>query len=284
MAWDDGPGTISSIQFGATSVDGGLIEDYAKSTVPDEFRTAAGTNAERGSVLVQFTGKCLDVSAINAVDALMVARTLSTIIVTYVGGQTQTITNCIIRIKPALHIVTDACRVRIAADGTANTSLTTNFTDLGLSLGAPTFTPGFTYEGTDGCGRPFSSGMNLRYDLLLPGEGSIFPYALLDTGSHRNVKNQVAIAMPDGNHIVVTDGYAYYHYADEDAVQPRAVALRVEATGATWGAILGLTDGTASPTDELWTAASPTYLADMFQGFEFELTGFGSAESDIITW
>ena len=284
MAWAAGPGNVTTLDIGGTAVDGGLVEGLSIATAPDTFSAANSIEVERGSVRKTLTANVLDVSTINAVNAFMTARTEQDITVTYSDATTTVLNNCIVRIKPIISPVTDVCNVEIAADGTTNSDIAANFTELGPVLGQPSFTADFPYDGVDGHGRPYFSSVRFNWEAILPGTSSILPYALLDTGVHRGVKNQIAFLMPDTNYVVFTDAYTYYTYADEDSSQPRAVRLRGSATGATWGAILGYSDGVVTtPTDEAWDAAGVTLRNDFFAGYELEVHGFHTAETTIQT-
>ena len=280
MAWSAGPGNPTSVSIGGTSIDGGLMEGFNISSAPNTFDAASGFQAERGPITKTVTANCLDVSAISAVAAFMTARSEQDIVATYSDTVAQTIADCIIRVTPIIHPVTDVCRVYIAADGTSNDDILSNFTDLGPTLDLPSPEFDFPYGGTDGCGRPYYSYARLNWTCILPGTSTVTPYAALISGSHRGVKNQVAVLLPDGNFLVFTDAYTYFHYADEDGLMPRAVRMRVTATGATWGAMLGYSDGAAStPTTEAWDAAGVTLRSDLFAGFALEATGFDYDET-----
>jgi len=200
MAWSAGPGNLTSISFGGNSVDGGLIEGLTLATEQDSYESAIGVTIERGSVRKTGTCTVYDVSAINAIDALMVGRTESTIVITYSDATTHTLSSCILRVKPIIHPITDATRVYIAADGVGNDNIAGTWVDLGptLELPAPTFD--YIYQGTDGEGRPYFSGVKLDWDCVLPGTGSILPFTELTSGaqgSRKGVKSQVAVLLPD---------------------------------------------------------------------------------------
>ena len=60
--------------------------------------------------------------------------------------------------------------------------------------------------------------------------------------------------------------------------------LRATALGATWGAILGYSDGViTTPTDEAWDAAGVTLRNDFFAGYEVEAVGFHTTETTLQT-
>lgn len=288
MAWSAGPGELYSIEFNSNEVLANLVEGLSVSSEPDAYDSAAGFSVERGSLKKVVSCTILDVSVFSALAALMEGRTEHTVRLNYIdatgSSKYQDIAGCILRITPVVSSTTDALRCRIASDGTANTSLASNFTDLGPILGSPTYSFAFPFDGTDGEGRPYFSTVRTEVEFTLPGTSSIDPTALLTSGSHRGVKNQVAIDLPDGNFVVFTDAYAYYHYADEDASTPRSTRLRIVGTATSWGALLGFTDGTATPTDEDYDAASPTLAADFFHGMQVEATGFHYTESSLTTF
>ena len=286
MAWSAGPGNPTSVSIGGTSLDGGLIEGYAVVTEPDSFDAAVGVTLERGSVLKRITGMCYDISAINAINAFMTARSEQTIIATFSDAATITYNSFIVRIKPVVSPVNDVKAVYIAADGTTNSDITAGgaWTNLGPSLGQ--FTPSFDYAGdsVDGLGRPYYSSVKFSGELILPGTTSILPYALLGAQGHRGVKNQVALEMPDTNFMVYTDAYTSFNYGDEDGVQPRNVRVKIEAAAADFGTILGISDGVVTtPVDEPWDGSAKTLSSDLFLGFEFECVGFHTDEPTLVT-
>lgn len=285
MAWTAGPGNVTNLDIGGTSVDGGLVEGLAVATTPDTFPAAVGIEFERGSVMKQLTCNILDVSSINAVNAFMIARSEQDVTATYADTTTMLLNDCVIRIKPLISLVTDISNVEIAADGTINDDIPTNFTELGPVIGAPTFTADFPFDGTDGMGRPyFGDQCRLAWEAILPGTpsgGDVVPYTLLNT--FKGGKAQIAFLMPDTNYVVFTDAYTFTTFADEDTSQPRAVRLKGVSVGATWGAILGYTDGAATSATEVWDAAGVTLRADMFAGYELEVTGFHTDEETLQT-
>jgi len=288
MAWTAGPGNVTTLDVGGTSIDGGLVEGLSIATAPDTFDAAVGISVERGSVRKTLTANVLDFSTIEAVDAFMHARTEQDVTVTYADATTTVLNNCIIRVKPLISLVTDVCNVEIAADGTANTSLSTNFTELGSVIGQPSFTADFPHDGTDGLGRPyFADSCRLTWECILPGTtvtpSDVLPYTLLNT--FKGGKAHIAFLMPNTEYVVFKDAYTFSTFADEDSSQPRAVRMRVSAVGSTWGGILEYTDGGVTPVTELWddAAGALTSRADYFNGYELEVSGFHTAEETLQT-
>ncbi len=137
-----GPGEITQIAFGGTTVAAQFIEGYSLETTADSYTSALGFDVERGSVTKQLTCNVLDYSAYSALNTLMKNRTKSTVTVTYVDAGTNALSNCIIRVTPLVHQVSDACQVFIGASGAAKTGLdaayggtTGVWTDLGVTIG-----------------------------------------------------------------------------------------------------------------------------------------------------
>lgn len=275
MAWGVGPGELTSIAFGGTTVTADLIDGYSLTNTKDSYDSGLGHPIDRGSIQKRLVANVYDVSAINAIHTLMTGRTESTVTVTYSDSNTQALNECIIRVKPLLQNVSDVCKVWEAASGTANTSLTSNWDDCGVTLDVPTLA--FDYQGdfVDGKGRPYFSQCKQEITFMLPGD----EYATFTEGAQA----RIAFALADGN-FQVMDGRTYINYGDEDMTRPRVIQVTLRGVGADWGDLIEFTDGTASPTTEDFDASSPTLIQDKLHGIEVEVVGFGYAESDVTTF
>lgn len=275
MAWTAGPGELTSISFGATTITADLLEGFSAPGEKDSFSAGVGHDVDRGSILKSLSVTAYDVSAINAIHTLMTGRTETDITITYADAQTQVISDSLIRIQPVLNSVTDVCKVWIAAAGTATTSIATNWTDLGVTIDVPTASFSYPFDGTDGKGRPYFSTLGMEVEFLLPGD----KYGDVTEGGTA----RVAFQLPDGN-FQIMDGRTYKQYAEDDGSTPRATRVVLRAVGTSWGDLIEFSDGTATPTDEAFNAAAPTLIQDRLHGILIEAAGFGYNESDVVTF
>ncbi len=286
MAWTRGPGTLSAVSVNGVSIDAGLVEGFSKTVEPDTFDTAYGFPAERGSVKTTFNFNCLDWSAVAAMETLMTARTPVNVIATYVDGQAQTLVAATIRIKPLIHLVPDACNVYVAAANTSKNNLASIWTDAGGTIGVPSPTFDWTWDGMDGCGRPYHSGCRVMTEFILPGKSpSTLPYTALS--ALKGAKVDAAFKMQStgtAGYLTFDDCYLYYTYANEDSLTPRAIRARLIGVGAAWSNLLGYTDGGATAVSSLWGVDSAVDPGDMFAGCEVEATGFHQAETTLNTY
>ena len=286
MAWSRGAGELTQVAVGATTIVAGLMEGWNTESTPDTFPTAAGFDAERGSMLKKWTFNCLDYSGVAAMATLMTNRTLTDVTATYAGGQTQALNDAIIRVTPIVGTVTDSCRVYADTPPANYNSLASGFVDLGPMLGSPTFTFDYPFDGVDGCGRPYFSSGRVTCEFILVGDGTVTnPYTAITGGSLRGALTDVAFQMPNGNFLVLQDVYMYIHYANEDAMQPRAVRVRVVGTGATWASKIAYTNGAASALTDTWgTLTNSVDPGDFFAGAAVEAVGFHYDEPTLVTW
>ena len=268
-----GPGEITQIQFGGTTVAAQFIEGFSTETTPDSYSSGLGFDVERGSVTKVLSCNVLDYSAYSALNTLMTARTASTITTTYVNGGTQVLTDCIITVQPLVHQVSDACKVFIGAAGADKTGLdaaaggtTGVWTDLGVTIGTPSPTFELAFQGTDGCGRPYYSTVSVMEEFILPGD----VYSSIAEGTAADV----AVQLPDGNWLCFDDVYPYKKYANEDGSQPLAVRLVIKAVATDWDNLISYHDGSAG-------VATP---GDYFSGCAVQATGFDYAESNMVTF
>ncbi len=266
-----GPGEITQIAFGGTTVAAQFIEGYSLETTADSYTSALGFDVERGSVTKQLTCNVLEYSKYSALNTLMKNRTKSTVTVTYVDAGTNALSNCIIRVTPLVHQVSDACQVFIGAAGADKTGLdaayggtTGVWTDLGVTIGTPAPTFEFAFDGVDGCGLPYYSSVRVMHEMILPGN----VYSLITEGTAADV----AIRMPDGNWLCFDDVYPFKKYANEDGSQPLAVRLHIKAVADDWDDIISYHDGSAG-------AATP---GDYFAGCAVEATGFAYSEGSLV--
>lgn len=276
MAWSAGPGELTQVAFGATTVTSDLIEGWNVETEPDSYDAANGLPVDRGSVRKTITANVFDVSAIAALHTLMTARTATTITPTYVDAQTQAINETLLTVTPLLNNVTDVCKVWYDNASSGNDSLTGSWEDCGVTLDVPTISYSFPFEGTDGCGRPYFSSAALEAEFMLPTD----VYSIIDFG----VANSFAFALPDGNFMVLKGGRSYRYYANEDGSMPRAVRVIYRATADSWGDLIEFTDGAVSATTEAFNASSPTLMQDRLHGITVNAVGFGYAESEVTTF
>lgn len=275
MAWSAGPGELTSIVIDGATVTSDLIDGYSVASEKDNYGAAIGHPVDRGSILKRVSFNNYDVSTINALHGYMTGRTEKSVVITYADAATQTLNECIVRVTPLLNNVTDTCKVWFAASGTANTSLTSNWTSVGVTLDVPTVSYNFPFDGTDGCGRPYFSTCGFELEFHLPGAY----YGTFTEGG----QCRIALALPDGN-FQVFDGRSYINYADDDGSRPRAVRVVLRGVSTSWGSLIEFTDGGATPVTEDFNAASPTLMQDRLHGVMVEAVGFGYAESDVTTF
>lgn len=275
MAWTAGPGELTSIDFGGTTITADLLTAYSLPSEKDSYDAAIGHSVDRGSILKRLSVDSFDVSAISAIHTLMTGRTETDVTVTYSDAQPQVLSNTIIRVMPLLNNVTDVCKVYVAASGTGNTSIATGWTDAGVTLDVPTLTASFPFDGTDGKGRPYFSSAGLEAEMILPGD----VYSAFTEGA----ASRIAFELPDGN-FQVMDGRVYKNFADDDGSRPRAVRAVLRGVSNSWGNLIEFTDGSATPTTEDFNAASPTIMQDRLHGFNIEAVGFGNTEADVVTF
>ena len=284
MATAVGPGELTSIAFGATTVTSEFIEGYTGATEADTYAAAIGHDINRGSVMKRFSCNVFDVSAINPIHTLMTARTESTVTVTYHDANTQALNECILRITPLLNNVTDVCKVLYADEAEpSNVSMTAYAADLGVTLDVPTVSYEFAFDGKDGHGRPYFSTVRQVIEFTIPLVTTTFGTA----GTEDIVQNEdgaYAFLLPDGNYQVHKNVKSFVMYGDEDASTPRTIKVVARGVKQSWGDLVEFTDGGGTPTDEDWNAASPTLMQDFLHGFNVEVVGFGYAESDVTTF
>jgi hypothetical protein len=284
MAFEYGPGQLASIDFGATTVAANLLENLSTDTTPDTYSSAKGTDVERGSVIKTVSCNVLDYDSVAALNTLMTNRTESDIDLNYVDGDEQRVENCIVRVRPLVGTITDTCRVYAATAATTKNSLTTAYVDLGPTLGSPTFTFSFPFEGTDGCGRPYFSGVvRVEAEFMLPGDSTVTnPYTAITGGNLNGVLCDVAFQLPGGNFLVLDDVYLYPLFANEDASTPRAVRVKLDGTGTAWTTMVSYTDGAASSATDAWgTTTNSNDPGDYFAGAEVECVGHAYAETSL---
>lgn len=275
MAWTAGPGEIKSIQFDSTTITADLLEGYSLTSEKDSFGAGLGHDVDRGSMLKNLSVTAYDVSAINALHTLMTARTEHDITVTYADDQTQILKNAILRLQPQLNNVTDVCKVWLAASGTANTSIATNWTDLGSTLDVPTSSFSYPFDGNDGCGRPHFSSLGMEVEFMLSSD----QWANVT----ENGEARIAFQLPDGNYQIM-DGRTYKNYADDDSSRPRAVRVVLRGVASTWADLIEFADEEAVPTTEAFNAAAPTIIQDRLHGVAIEAAGFGYEEGQVISF
>lgn len=267
-----GPGEITQIAFGGTTVTAQFIEGFSLETEADSYTSGLGFDVERGSVRKRLSCNVLDYSAYSALNTLMKNRTKSDIAVSYVNAASQTISDCIIRVTPLVHQVSDACKVLIAAAGADKAQLdasaagtTSVWTDLGVTIGTPAPTFEFPFDGVDGCGLPYFSSVRVMQEFILPGN----VYSLISQGT----LSDVAVQLPDGNFLCFDDVYPFKTFANEDASQPLAVRLHIKAVSTDWDNIITYHDGNAG-------VATP---GDYFSGCAVECVGFDYSEANMTT-
>jgi hypothetical protein len=277
MAWSAGPGELTSIAFGGTTITSEFLEGYSLTTEKDSYDAAIGHSVDRGSMSKTLSVNAFDVSAINAIHTLMTARTESTVTVTYQDSQTQALNECIIRVTPVLNGVSDVAKVWHDNASSGNNALTSNWDDCGVTMDVPTISFSFPFDGTDGLGRPYFSSCAIEVEFMLPGD----QYATFtDKGTC-----SIAFALPDGNFQVMKGGRIYKNYADDDGSMPRAVRLVYRAVGDSWGDLIEFTDGgDPTATTEVFNASTPTLMQDYLHGILIEAVGRGYDEADVTTF
>lgn len=286
MATAVGPGELTSINFNsaAPTVTADFIENYNLTNEPDSYSNAEGRTIRRGPIRKRLTADLYDVSAINELHTLMTGRTEHSIVVTYRDGNTQTLDECILRVTPRLNNVTDTCKILYADEADPATASMTAFAkDLGVTLDAPTISYEFAFDGVDGKGLPYFSTVRTVLEFHVPLVTTTFGTA----GTEDIVQNEdgaYALLLPDGNYQIFKNVKSFVHYADEDSSRPRAIRVVAEGVAQSWGDLITFTDGTASPTDEDFNAASPTLIQDYIHGVSVEAVGFGYVESDVTTF
>lgn len=276
MAWSAGPGELTSIAFGGTTITSEFLEGYSLTTEKDSYDAAIGHSVDRGSMSKNLSVNAFDVSAINAIHTLMTARTESTVTVTYQDAQTQALNECIIRVTPVLDSVSDVAKVYHDNASSGNNNLTSGWDDCGVTMDIPTISFSFPFDGTDGLGRPYFSSCAIEVEFMLPGD----QYATFtDKGAC-----SIAFALPDGNFQVMKGGRIYKNYADDDGSMPRAVRVVYRAVGDSWGDLIEFTDGGATATTEAFNASAPTLMQDYLHGILIEAVGRGYDEADVTTF
>ena len=283
MAWSPGPGELTSIAFGGTTITSEFLEGYSLTTEKDSFDAAIGHSVDRGSMSKTLSVNAFDVSAINAIHTLMTGRTESTVTVTYQDAQTQALNECIIRVTPILNNVSDVAKVYHDNASSGNNNLASSWEACGVTIDIPTMTFSFPFDGTDGLGRPYFSSCAIEVEFMIPDN-----YAKLVGGDAlfvHGATSDLAFKLPDGNFQVMKGGRVYVNYADEDASMPRASRIVYRAVADSWGDLLEFTDGASSSTvTEAFNASSPTLMQDYIHGVLVEFVGRGYTEGNVSTF
>lgn len=289
MAWSAGPGELTSIAFGATTITSEFLEGYSLTTEKDSYDAAIGHSVDRGSMSKTLSVNAFDVSAINAIHTLMTARTESTVTVTYQDGQTQALNECIIRVTPILNNVSDVAKVYVGAAGASLDDLTGsgNWDLAGVTLDVPTISFSFPFDGTDGLGRPYFSSCAMEVEFMIPEN-----YAKVTAAGPppeylfvHGATSDIAFALPDGNFQVMSGGRVYCNYTDDDGSMPRASRIVYRAVADSWGDLLEFTNGgDPTATTEAFNASSPTLMQDYLHGILIEAVGRGYDEADVTTF
>ncbi len=287
--WGPGPSEVASISIGSTSTNGNLIENFSLETAEESYTTGYNFEADRGFVTKTGSFDCLDYSKVTALQTLMTTRALNTTVITYVNGDTQTMTSsATCKVKPVVNVVPDACNVYILAQSGSYDDLTTNFTDLGVAMSDPSFEFDYPSDETDGCGRPYFGGScRVTAEVMLSGirgesTGSITDvYAAAKAFQNTNV--DVAFAMPNDNFMVLEDVYAYAYHAGEDASGARMVRLKITGVASDWSTILKYTDGGATAqTDDWGVETNGVDPGNTFAGANVEFVGTHYAEDTLV--
>jgi len=285
MAWSAGPGELTSIAFGGTTITSEFLEGYSLTTEKDSYDAAIGHSVDRGSMSKTLSVNAFDVSAINAIHTLMTGRTESTVTVKYQDDQTQALNECIIRVTPILNNVSDVAKVYVGAAGASLDDLTGsgNWNLAGVTLDVPTVSFSFPFDGTDGLGRPYFSSCAMEVEFMIP-EDYLKDFSgsplFTDKGTH-----DIAFALPDGNFQVMSGGRVYCNYADDDGSMPRSSRIVYRAVADSWGDILEFTNGgDPTATTEAFNASSPTLMQDYLHGILIEAVGRGYDEADVTTF
>lgn len=281
MAWSAGPGELTSIAFGGTTITSEFLEGYSLTTEKDSYDAAIGHSVDRGSMSKTVSVNAFDVSAINAIHTLMTARTESNVVVTYQDGQTQTLNECIIRVTPILNNVSDVAKVWVATAGASTTNLVAGGTwqDAGVTIDVPTISFSFPFDGADGLGRPYFSSCAMEVEFMIPDN---YANEFTDKATH-----DIAFALPDGNFQVMKGGRVYVNYADDDGSMPRASRVVYRAVGDSWSDILAFTDGASSSTidvDFADTIVTNDPRLDYIHGILVEAVGRGYTEGNVTTF
>jgi len=280
MAWSPGPGELTSIAFGGTTITSEFLEGYSLTTEKDSYDAAIGHSVDRGSMSKTLSVNAFDVSAINAIHTLMTGRTESTVTVTYQDAQTQALNECIIRVTPILNNVSDVAKVYHDNASSGNNNLASSWEACGVTIDIPTMTFSFPFDGTDGLGRPYFSSCAIELEFMLPDPADADVYGIFDDKSACSI----ALQLPDGNFQVLKGGRVYKNYADDDGSMPRAVRVVYRAVGDSWGDIIEFTDGGATATTEAFNASTPTLMQDYLHGILIEAVGRGYDEADVTTF
>jgi len=285
MSWTAGPGELTSIAFGGTTITSEFLEGYSLTTEKDSFDAAIGHSVDRGSMSKTLSVNAFDVSAINAIHTLMTARTESTVTVTYQDGQTQDLSECIIRVTPILNNVSDVAKVYVGAAGASLDNLTGSgsWNLAGVTLDVPTISFSFPFDGTDGLGRPYFSSCAMEVEFMIP-EDYLKDFSgsplFTDKGTH-----DIAFELPDTNFQVMSGGRVYCSYADDDGSMPRSSRIVYRAVADSWGDLLEFTNGdNPTATTEAFNASSPTLMQDYLHGILIEAVGRGYDEADVTTF
>lgn len=267
----NGPGEIVSLNFNSASptITAPYLEGYDLSNTPDTFDSAAGFSVERGSIMKQVSATNYDYSAFTTLNTLMTGRTQHDLIISYIDGATQTLSDGIVTVTPVSNVVSDVQKVLIGATSANETDLDagTGWTDLDKIIGEPTITYELAFQGSDGLGRPYYSSVRLEAEMIFPGA----TYGDLD--SFVGTESKLALKLVDGNYQVFDNVWPFRYYKDEDGSMPRGVRLVVRAVEDNWTDILSYHDGSAS-------SVTP---GDWFAGNTITWTGFKYSESDLTT-
>ena len=292
--WSPGPSEVASISVGGTSTTGNLVEGFTISTTPESFTAGNGLTVDRGYVTKVGSFNMLNYDNVTALEAMMTARTLKQVIVTYTDSDTQTTaTNCAVKVTPIVNQVPDTCAVYIDDTAAGTYSDITNgagiFTNVGVIVGQPTFTFDFPGEETDGCGRPYFSGTChavAEFELVGIRAATTDIYSLAKGYQTAGTAVDVAFQLSSGNFMAFEGAYIYAYYGDEDSSGPRTVRVRLEAVAADWNSILKYTDGLASTVkiDGWGVTTNSVDPGNTFAGamVEFTTTGYSEASVSVI--
>jgi hypothetical protein len=272
-----GTGVITSINIngGAPTITGPYVEGFSLTPEAESYRSAAMVDVRRGAGVIRLAGTIWSYADYAAAVALMTARTVVTVIVTYRSGTTLTLTNCRVTVTPVLLGIQGVTKVMIAPSASLDTNLDagTGWTDLGQPLDDGLE---LTFErNSHTSGRhPYYSWMRARARMLMP---DITPATL--SGPSIDPLDAVKLAFRFGADIWLVLASAYLTAADDaeqDGDRPLSTEVIVEGADETPGSVFAFHDGSAG------AVANPGSLRF---GFTLEITApyFGSM-ADVATW